>query len=469
MTNVLIVDDEHTICWGIREYLTDEGFCVSIAPSAEEALEMIPTVSPDAIFLDVRLPGRDGLSALPDIRRSAGDVPIVVMTAFGNLETAVKSIEEGAVEYLTKPFDLDQTARIVRRLLVKQRRSGQQASNPVSAAHDSRCHLVGRSPAMQQVYKQIALVARSNVPVLITGESGTGKELAARAVHENSLRRSHPYVPVSLAAMSPTVIESELFGHVKGAFTGAEGDRQGCLDLAAEGTVLLDEIGDVPLEIQVKLLRVIEQSEFLPVGASHPRPAKLRIVAATHRNLPEMVAAGTFREDLYFRLNVFPIELPPLRERREDIPLLVRHFLGMSGHADPPPDIAARALDQLKSRHWHGNVRELRNAIEHASINARGRLIDCEHLPAPIARRGAESESPNMLQQQIAAWTNAKLQQSKSTGQPSVLYEELMNVVEKELFQAVLQSCQDNRTQAARMLGIHRATLRERLRKLGLD
>src|SRR3569623_308020 len=296
MSHILIVDDEPTIAWGFREFLSDEGHHVSIAPSAEEAFRLVDSDRPDAVLLDVRLPGIDGLSAMQRLREQTGGAPIIVMTAFGNLDTAVRAISQGACDYLSKPFDLDQAGRIVRRALDAAASPGTAAREVTAEGDDS---FVGASPAMQRVFKQTALVAAADVPVLITGESGTGKELAARAIHRLSARREGPFLPICLPALNPGLVESELFGHMRGAFTGASNDRRGLLELAQGGTVLLDEVADATLGLQVKLLRAIEQREVTPVGDARPRTTDIRIVAATNRPLGELVARGEFREDLY--------------------------------------------------------------------------------------------------------------------------------------------------------------------------
>jgi len=399
---ILVVDDEESICWSFREFLGDEGHRVESAASAEEALRVAAEVRPDAVILDVRLPGLDGIAALPRLRERAGGAPIVVMTAFGDLETAVRAVEAGAFDYLVKPFDLDRVAAVVRRALEAGRRPAR--SGPPAPATDLGEMIVGSSPPMQALFRRIALVASAEVPVLIAGESGTGKELVARALHRHGPRRDGPFVPVCLPALSPGLVESELFGHARGAFTGAAQDRKGILELAQGGTVLLDEVGDAPLSLQVKLLRAIEHREVAPVGDARTRPVDIRVLAATNRPLPELVAAGTFREDLYFRLAAFPIRVPPLRERPEDIPALAAHFLARRGGAAAP---AVDVLEALRARPWPGNVRELRNAIEHAAILARGGPIRPEHLPpapspAPLATGRAGLAATG------AAWAEAE-------------------------------------------------------------
>ena len=467
MSHVLVVDDEPTICWGFRELLTDEGHRVSIAGTARQALEELKKGTPDAVILDVRLPDIDGLTALAQIRERIGhSTPVIVITAFGNLDTAVRAIQAGAFDYLAKPFNLDQALEVVRRALAS-RPIGKPPEFDQNDALPAR--LLGKSPAMQAVFKRIALVAATDAPVLITGESGTGKEEVAQAIHQHSTRAAKPFIPVTLGALSSNVIESELFGHVRGAFTGADAPRIGLLEQAHSGTVFLDEIGDVPLLMQVKLLRAIERHEVTPVGDSRPRTADFRVIAATHRPLTEMVAAGEFREDLLYRLSVFHIHLPPLRSRREDIALLANYFLQrIAGNS--PPVFTDEAMVELSGREWRGNVRELRNAVEHAAIVARGGAIHPEHLPPPVT-----SSSPvgAGLDERIASEVSAWVQQQLSAADPDAemldLYDKMLSVVEPPLLEATLAHTGGNRATAARLLGIHRTTLRQKLRDGGAE
>ena len=308
MSRILIVDDEASICWAFRESLGDLGHHVEVAATAEEGLRIAASSPLDVVVLDVRLPGVDGLTAMRSFRDCIGYAPIIVVTAFGNLETAVRALEGGAFDYLVKPFDLDQATTVVTRALEK-RQSPEPAATLLARETEA---LIGSSAAMQDLFKTIALVAPTDVPVLITGESGTGKELVARAIHRHSGRRDGPFLPICLAALNPGLVERELFGHIKGSFTGAVHDRAGLLELASGGTVLLDEIGDVSPSLQVKLLRAIEHREVTPVGDARPRFTDIRVIAATNRPLSELMAAGEFREDLFFRLSVFQIHLPAL-------------------------------------------------------------------------------------------------------------------------------------------------------------
>ncbi|MFQ5733584.1 MAG: sigma-54-dependent transcriptional regulator [Planctomycetaceae bacterium] len=468
MSHVLIVDDEPAICWSFEQFLTDDGNSVSVAASAEDGLDLAGRKTPDAIVLDVRLPGMDGLTAIREFQRRCGDVPIVVITAHGNLETAVQAVQEGAFDYLPKPFDLERAADVVRRALARNANRRSPAISKSRASSEES--LLGESPVMQDVFKQIALVAASDVPVLLTGESGTGKEMVARAIHRHSHRRERPFVPVCLAALSAGLVESELFGHVKGAFTGATQNRTGLLELADGGTVLLDEIAETDPGLQVKLLRALEQREITPVGDPRPRGVNVRIIAATNQSMPEVIRAGRFREDLYFRLSVFRIHLPPLRERPEDVPVLAKHFLQLTRPGQPADDLAADVLAELQSRRWPGNVRELRNAIEHAAVLARGEAIRPEHLPPPEVPLTAAATPPgDDLAERIAAWVVAQLERESSDEDRRDLYEQFLATCEPPLMQAVLSRCNDQKSRAADLLGMHRTTLRQRLRKYGLD
>lgn len=457
MSRVLVIDDEPAICYSVREALTDRGHRVEAVGSVEQAWGKLPGFSPDAVVLDVRLPGEDGLTALPEFRRRCPNVPVIVMTAFGDLPTAVTALGRGAYDYLVKPFDLGQLAEIVDRAVAPR------AATPLPMApSESQPPLVGRSPAMQAVFRQIALIAGTDFPVLLTGETGTGKDVAARAIHQHSPRSDAPFVPICPVALNPAVIESELFGHVRGAFTGAVEHRTGLFELAENGTIFLDEIADTPLAVQVKLLRVLETRRFCPVGSGVERTTNARLIAATHRNLPEMIAAGTFREDLYHRLKVFTIALPPLRERREDLRPLVEFFLGQHPESLRPSGISAGFWDEIQRRDWRGNVRELRNACDHAVVMARQGELRAEHLP-PVEMSPANAESPEMLLiRAVADWTQRQLQ----TDSPENLHQRLLQLVESSLFREVLDATHQNRTAAAQKLGLDRATLRSRLRQL---
>jgi two-component system nitrogen regulation response regulator GlnG len=469
MSHILIVDDEVSICWAFREALADEGHRVEVAASVEEGLRIAGANPLDAVVLDVRLPGMDGLTAMPAFHERTGAAPIIVITAFGSLDTAVRAMEGGAFDYLVKPFDLDQATAVVARALESRKARPPETESLESDSPQPEA-LIGSSAAMHDLFKKIALVAPTDVPVLITGESGTGKELVARAIHRHSGRGGGAYVPVCLAALSPSLVERELFGHLRGSFTGAVQDQKGLLELASGGTVLLDEVGDIPVDLQVKLLRVIEHRSVTPVGDARPRPTDIRVIAATNRPLDQLMAAGRFREDLFFRLSVFPIHIPPLRDRREDIPALAEHFLRQSRLAGVAESgLSDALLDELRSRPWVGNIRELRNAIEHAAIVARGQVIRSEHLP-PAMVRAEEAEAAQGLGVPgwLAEWARREVHLPTGSSGDGSLYERFLELVEPPILRAVLVECQQNRAAAAQVLGIHRATLRQKLRKYGI-
>jgi two-component system nitrogen regulation response regulator GlnG len=464
VSHILVVDDEQAVCWSLEQALVGEGHTVTTAPSAEKAFEQVAARRPDVVILDVRLPGLSGLAALGKLRSLTEDAPIIVVTAFGNLNTAVKAVEGGAFDYLAKPFDLDQALDAVSRAL--QRRVSKGATvpteDPPAAGQEE---FIGRSSSMQAVFKRIALVAPRQACVLITGESGTGKELVARAIHRHSPRRDEPFLPIHVAALNPLLVESELFGHTKGAFTGAAQSRPGLLALANGGTVFLDELADIPLPVQVKLLRILEHNEVLPVGSNQPQPLDIRILSATHQDLSRRVAENQFRHDLYFRLNVFQVHLPPLRERGEDITLLAEHFLRRFEPRALP--LSRETVRWLHSLPWFGNVRELRNALEHAAIVARGAPLLPEHFPAVTAIGTAPSTPAEQMAAAVKQWLAERIAVQPS-GKPTDLYPDLLACIEPALFDEVMRRVRGNRWLAAQWLSLNRATVRKKLAQYGL-
>ena len=467
MNRVLVVDDEPAIGWSLREILTDLGHDVRLAASAEAARDTCRGFRPECILLDVRLPGEDGLTALPTLRKLAGDVPIVVMTAFGDLDTAVRAVDAGAFEYLIKPCDMARVSEVVTRAM--QEPAGRATSAP--AADDTEAArpatLIGSSPAMQQVFKEIALVATSTIPVLLTGETGTGKDLAARLIHAHGPRRDHPFLATNLGGLATGVLESELFGHVRGSFTGATADRAGLFEAAAGGTVFLDEIGEASPEVQIRLLRVLESREVVRVGSPQPVAIDVRIIAASNRDLSAAVASGSFREDLYHRLAGFPIHMPSLAERVDDIPALAEAFAWRTegGHAAP---VAAAFLEACTSRHWPGNVRQLKRAVEYAVVVSRGRQLRPEHLPAAAVSSAELTETGLSLDEAVRRWAATNLA-SLGDAADGQLHRQLTEQVERVLFAETLAATDGNRTAAARLLGLDRATLRTRLKSLHID
>ena len=483
MSYVLVVDDEPTICWGVQQLLQREGHEVAILSSGEAAIESIRQRRPDLLLMDVRLPGISGLETLDCLRSKYPQLPIVIMTAFGQLEIAVQVMRHAGVDYLAKPFDLDQVASTVRRMLVENTHA---APLEAGASAVSRFELLGRTPVMQALFKQIALTSASDLPVLITGESGTGKELVAHWIHQHSPRARHPYIPIAPIALSPALFESEMFGHVKGAFTGALESRIGVFGKVQGGTVLLDEIGDLPVEQQIKLLRVLELQQYTPVGDTVSRSCDARIISATNRDLFRAIEEGRFREDLYFRLAGMHIHLPPLRERIEDVELLAIHFLNRLGVQAPEQLLTPAFIDELKQRPWRGNVRELRNAIEHAVLMARGRSLCAEHLPVALnpsiePRSGATvSDRESMvalgstalpsLSERLCNMIHEWLAVAASNPSGATdLYQRLLTVIEPPVLRFLLEKNHGNKSALAQQMGWHRATVRKRLKQYHLD
>jgi two-component system, NtrC family, nitrogen regulation response regulator GlnG len=457
--SVLIIDDEEAIAWALRRAFEKAGHPVAVAATAEDGLKKAAAQNPGVIFLDVRLPGMDGLTALEKLRAASPTAAVIVMTAHGNLATAVKAVAGGAFDYLAKPFDLHQALDAAARATATAATANGPRPTPITAANE----ILGRTPAIQSVFKRIALVAPTEACVLVTGESGTGKELVARAIHANSPRRDKPFLPVHVAALNPNLVESELFGHVRGSFTGADRNRDGLLALASGGTVFLDEIADIPLPVQAKLLRVLERQEVLPVGGAAAQPVNVRIVSATHVDLAAAVADGRFRHDLFFRLNVYPIHVPALRDRADDIPVLAEAFLHRFA---PTATLTAEAIDVLKKRVWPGNVRELRNAVEHAAIEGRGGPVRPEHLPDATAHVGPQSVR-EQLSRLVRAWVAERVT-AVGGNEPAELYQGLLDEVEPALVGEVLRQLDGNRLAAGRWLGLARATVRKLIRKYGL-
>ncbi len=468
MSRILVVDDEPAIGWSLKELLSDEGHEVAVAADIPRAVAAAEAAAPDAILLDVRLGDQDGIRSLPAIRAAAGAVPVVVMTAFGDLDTAVRAVHAGAFDYLVKPFDLERVSDVVARALADR---DLEAGPPVEPPPATE--LVGSSPPMQEVYKQVALVAASDLPVLVTGPTGSGKEVVARAIHAHSARHDKPLVTTNLAALAPGVIESELFGHAAGSFTGAVAARPGLFELADGGTIFLDEIGEAPPDVQVKLLRVLETGEVARVGEATARPVSVRVIAATNRDLGGMLAAGTFRPDLFHRLNVFPITMPSLADRPADIEALARHFLARQAAGRPLPPVSPEFLAALRGRDWPGNVRELKHAIEYAAVVARGGTLRPEHLPKqePTTTGAARSDltaAAARVSATVKEWSAAARRELAGLPEPD-LHHRAVQLIEGTLLREALAHTGGNRTAAAKLLGLDRATLRTKLRALGID
>jgi two-component system nitrogen regulation response regulator GlnG len=468
-SRILIADDEDSLRWVLDKGLRQAGYEITAVKDGESALRAFEAEPFDLVFLDVRMPGMDGLTALARLRELSPAAHVIVMTAHGTMETAIQAMQRGAYDYLAKPFDLDEAVLLAERALEARRltqevarlRTGLQEVKEFSA-------LIGRHPRMQELYKAIGRIAGSDVTVLIRGESGTGKELVARAIHLYSRRSGRAFVAVSCAAIPATLLESEMFGHERGAFTDAKERRLGKFELAQGGTLYLDEIGDMPVELQTKLLRALQERTIERVGGHESIRIDVRVIAATNRDLETAMREGTFREDLYYRLNVVTLNLPPLRERRRDVPLLVEHFLAK--HAEELGDrgVAPEALDRLVGYDWPGNVRELENVIQRAMVLAQNGVILPEHLPiGPVSAAASvavDATLEEIIERKLLECVRGLRERANAN-----LYDLIIGLVEKPLLRAVLRETSGNQVRAAQILGINRNTLRKKLTEHGVD
>jgi two-component system response regulator AtoC len=451
---ILIADDDQSIRSLLTSFLDSEGFTTVEAKSGREVIPAITKHRPDVVIMDVRMPGMGGLDVLDQMKRMRmDDVPVLTMTAYGTSNIAIEAIQRGAYDYVTKPFELDDLLMTVRRT-IDHRDLARKVKAVDETIRDPLDKIIGNTGPMQQVYKTIGRVARTDATVLVTGESGTGKELVAGAIHFNSNRRSGPYVKVPCASLTETLLESELFGHEAGSFTSAVKTRKGRFEMADKGTIFLDEIGEMSLNTQKKLLRVLQEREFERVGSNTPIKIDTRVIAATNRNLATEVAEGRFREDLYYRLNVISLELPSLRERMDDLPLLVEHFLQMyrTDSPDNNPRISEEALEKMMSYSWPGNVRELENTVHRAIILARDEVITPAHIVFTGAP-GKSNEDSDGVADQLAAGLTLK---------------EIVAETERKAIEAALEQANGNRSQAAKQLGIYRRLLYAKMNEYGI-
>ena len=467
---ILIADDEDSLRWVLEKGFRGAGYQVTAVKDGTAAFAQIETGPFDLILLDVRMPGMDGLTLLKRTRELRPDAQIVIMTAHGTMETAIQAMQQGAYDYLAKPFDLDEALLLAERAMTAQRLTQEVSSLRTGLKEVWEFGaLVGRHPTMQEVYKAIGRIAASDVSVLLRGESGTGKEVVARALHHYSRRAGRPFVGISAAAIPVTLLESELFGHEKGAFTDAKERRLGKLELAHGGTVFFDEIGDMPAELQVKLLRALQERSFERVGGHELIKMDVRVLAATHRDLEGMMREGRFREDLFYRLNVVMLSLPSLRERRGDIPLLVEHMLAKYAESLGERVIAADALDRLVGYAWPGNVRELENVIQRAMVMASAGVILPEHLPiGPVSAAAAVAGTDASLEEIIEKKMHECVRGLRGHTSAN-LHGLMVGLVEKPLLRAVMRETKGNQVRAAQLLGINRNTLRKKLKEHGID
>ncbi|WP_432465910.1 nitrogen regulation protein NR(I) [Enterobacter kobei] len=465
---VWVVDDDSSIRWVLERALTGAGLSCTTFESGSDVLDALTTKTPDVLLSDIRMPGMDGLALLKQIKQRHPMLPVIIMTAHSDLDAAVSAYQQGAFDYLPKPFDIDEAVALVERAISHYQEQQQPRHAP---DFGPTTDIIGEAPAMQDVFRIIGRLSRSSISVLINGESGTGKELVAHALHRHSPRAKAPFIALNMAAIPKDLIESELFGHEKGAFTGANTIRQGRFEQADGGTLFLDEIGDMPLDVQTRLLRVLADGQFYRVGGYAPVKVDVRIIAATHQNLEQRVQEGKFREDLFHRLNVIRVHLPPLRERREDIPRLARHFLQVAARElgveakqlHPETDAALTRLA------WPGNVRQLENTCRWLTVMAAGQEVLIQDLPAELFEATAPESStghalPDSWATLLAQWADRALRSGHQN-----LLSEAQPEMERTLLTTALRHTQGHKQEAARLLGWGRNTLTRKLKELGME
>jgi two-component system nitrogen regulation response regulator GlnG len=459
MKPVWIIDDDRSIRWVFEKALARENIAYRTFSSAQEALAALEVETPQVVVSDIRMPGESGLELLQRARARHANLPVIIMTACSDLESAVSAFQGGAYEYLPKPFDVDHAVELIRRAMGE----GEHPDSAVEAAEASP-EILGQAPAMQEVFRAIGRLSQSHATVLITGESGTGKELVARALHRHSPRASRPFIAINTAAIPRELLESELFGHERGAFTGAQAQRRGRFEQAEGGTLFLDEIGDMPPELQTRLLRVLSDGHFYRVGGHQPMKANVRIIAATNHDLEARVTHGRFREDLFHRLNVIRLRLPPLRERREDIALLARHFLAKSARelGVEPKRLSEAALKYLTAQEFPGNVRQLENLCHWLTVMAPSITIEAKDLPAEVRAEAAPAG---------VSWVavlEKEVEGLLARGETGVL-EGLARRFEKALIAKALAHTGGRRIEASQLLGLGRNTLTRKIQELGIE
>jgi two-component system nitrogen regulation response regulator GlnG len=463
MKPVWIVDDDRSIRWVFEKALSREGISFNSFASAREALDALSGGAPQVLISDIRMPGQSGIELLQEVKEKHPAVPVIVMTAYSDLESAVAAFQGGAYEYLPKPFDVDQAVELIRRALDESQRE-QAALEPIGEVPE----ILGQAPAMQEVFRAIGRLSQSSATVLITGESGTGKELVARALHRHSTRAAKPFIAINTAAMPKDLLESELFGHERGAFTGAQALRRGRFEQAEGGTLFLDEIGDMPAELQTRLLRVLSDGTFYRVGGHQQLKANVRVIAATHQDLESRVREGAFREDLYHRLNVIRVRIPSLRERREDIPLLARHFLARSAKelGVEPKRLSDEVLAHIARMDFPGNVRQLENLCHWLTVMAPGQAIGVADLPAEFRGEPAAAASAAPASDWVAA-LEQDVERRLARGETGLL-DQLSRQFERSLISKALARTGGRRIEAANLLGMGRNTITRKIQELGI-
>ena len=459
---VWIVDDDRSIRWVLEKALQQEGMTTVSFENADSVIHRLGRQQPDVIISDIRMPGSSGLDLLAQIRELHPRLPVIIMTAHSDLDSAVASYQGGAFEYLPKPFDVDEAVSLVKRA----NQHAQEQQGMEAPANQARTpEIIGEAPAMQEVFRAIGRLSHSNITVLINGESGTGKELVAHALHRHSPRAAEPFIALNMAAIPKDLMESELFGHEKGAFTGAAAQRRGRFEQADGGTLFLDEIGDMPADTQTRLLRVLADGEFYRVGGHTPVKVDVRIIAATHQNLENLVREGKFREDLFHRLNVIRIHIPRLADRREDIPALARHFLARAAQelAVEPKLLKPETEDYLKNLGWPGNVRQLENTCRWITVMASGREVHIDDLPPELMTQPQDSVPAANWEQALRHWAD----QALARGQSSLL-DTAVPAFERIMIETALKHTAGRRRDAAVLLGWGRNTLTRKIKELGM-
>lgn len=460
MKPVWIIDDDRSIRWVFEKALARDGIAYRSFSAANEALAALDSGDiPQVIVSDIRMPGQSGLDLLRHVKAHYPDIPAIIMTAYSDLESAVAAFQGGAFEYLPKPFDVDQAVALVRRALEQ---SAQEEHVP--EAESITPEILGQAPSMQEVFRAIGRLSQSHATVMVNGESGCGKELVARALHRHSPRKDSPFIAINTAAIPRDLLESELFGHERGAFTGATAQRRGRFEQAEGGTLFLDEIGDMPAELQTRLLRVLSDGNFYRVGGQQPVKANVRVIAATHQNLEQRVKDGLFREDLFHRLNVIRLRLPPLRERREDIPLLARHFLQKSAQelGVEAKRLSEAALKYLATLDFPGNVRQLENVCHWLTVMAAGQVVEVADLPTELKEHPVREVASDWLE------TLANEADRLIAAHPGAVFDELTRQFETTLIKRALNASGGRRIEAAQLLGIGRNTITRKIQELGI-
>ena len=455
--NIWVVDDDESIRWVLERGLSENGIEVETFDSANKVIKKLETENPSLILTDIKMPGKSGIDLLDEVKELRPEIPIIIMTAHSDLESAVESYEHGAWEYLPKPFDIEEAVSMVQRAIAKD-------STEIEDTNESEAEIIGEAPAMQEVFRAIGKLSNSNSTVLLMGQSGTGKELVAKALFQHSPRKDNAFIALNMADIPKDLLEAELFGHEKGAFTGADEKRLGRFEQANNGTLFLDEIGDMPLETQTRLLRVLSNGEFYRVGGREPIKVDVRIITATHQNLEELVKSGDFREDLFHRLNVIKLSLPKLNERKEDIPELAKHFFTKSSEElkEEKKFLSEEVENYFKTLSWPGNVRQLENACRWLTVMSPSKEVKLEDLPDELKLENAEEE--NNWKVVLRSWSENYLENGNKN-----LLEEVGPEFERTLINVALNKTKGKKKEAAELLGWGRNTLTRKIKELGIE